>query len=124
MTDDLNAYGRGPVGRTSPGERRVKIGADADLHAIPTRDRLLTISCSAVRGRQPRPVGIVTRAEVWMPSRGRPVPLPRGGWDYTKCACEGRAHKIDLSKVYEAVDRLRHQPQKARVVDVEAFLYR
>lgn len=48
--------------------------------------------------------------------------VPLAGWDRMQehagvCTC-GHQHAVDLAKVREALDRLRHAPAKSRVVDV------
>ncbi|MFF0268655.1 hypothetical protein [Kribbella sp. NPDC004536] len=121
---DPNAYGKLSYGRTTPGERQARVRKNPELQAIPAKDRLLTINCSATRGNQPFLLAVVTWDEVLTDWSANGTQLPAAGRNHIRCGCAAVSHEIDLSKVYEALDRLRHQSQKARVVDVEAFLYR
>lgn len=125
MSDDpSNSYAKlpegaasDPGGRIAPGGRSIRLG-NVSLRAIPASDRLVVVGCSdAGSHRQPRLVAVVTTRmtlEVTSTPRAQAVP----GKVLAPCTCQAGEHLIDVAKVLDAVERLRHQPRRARVVDV------
>jgi hypothetical protein len=90
---------------------------NARLRRIRPADRLLTVYCVPGGSRKaPRVVWVVPRN----PGSG-PLPLV---WteNLVSCRCPERMHRIDPVKLSEAVERVRHQPAKARRVDVRSLI--